>query len=129
MRSLMILLYLLTLAVVSAFSQPSTSAYDAVDPFIGTGADGNTFPGATLPFGMIQWSPDTRSDGWYHFGDKTTRGFSLTHISGAGCPIYGDVPILPWPQYSLYTHASMGQSADHDALSFSHESEVAHPGF
>jgi putative alpha-1,2-mannosidase len=44
----------------------TTSPYAAVNPFIGTAADGNTFPGATMPFGMIQWGPDTRADGWYH---------------------------------------------------------------
>jgi predicted alpha-1,2-mannosidase len=124
MRSLMILLYLLTLAVVSAFSQPSTSAYDAVDPFIGTGADGNTFPGATLPFGMVQWSPDTKSDGWYRYADNTIRGFSLTHISGAGCPLYGDVPVLPWRN-------AIHESDDPSKFSarFTHDKEQAHPGF
>src|SRR6478672_1282715 len=115
--------------VLPAFSQPSESAYDAVDPFIGTGADGNTFPGATLPFGMIQWSPDTRADGWYHFGDKTTRGFSLTHISGAGCPIYGDVPILPLPFYAVTEHANVGSRSNELELPFTHESEQAHPGY
>jgi len=98
--------------------------YDAVNPFIGTGADGNTFPGATLPFGMIQWGPDTRPDGWYHYADQTIRGFSLTHISGAGCPIYADVPLLPW----------IGNVTEQDrprefALAFSHDREQAHPGF
>ncbi len=110
--------------VLPVLSQSGSSAYDSVDPFIGTGADGNTFPGATLPFGMIQWSPDTRPDGWYHFRDKTFRGFSLTHISGAGCPIYGDVPILPWTK----------QIADGDdpaglTSAYAHEKEVAHPGY
>ncbi|HXN46223.1 MAG TPA: hypothetical protein VN893_06250, partial [Bryobacteraceae bacterium] len=73
----------------------AAAPYDSVNPFIGTAADGNTFPAATLPFGMMQWGPDTRPDGWYHYDDKSIRGFSLTHISGAGCPIYADVPILP----------------------------------
>src|SRR5438552_7614373 len=92
MRNVFLLLFIST----TALAQSNSIAYNSVDPFIGTGADGNTFPGATLPFGMIQWSPDTRPDGWYHYGDKTIRGFSLTHISGAGCPLYGDVPVLPW---------------------------------
>ncbi len=97
---------------------------NAVDPFIGTAGGGNTFPGATLPFGMIQWGPDTRSDGWYHFGDRTIRGLSLTHISGAGCPIYGDVPILPWIG-GVPAHGSPRDLA----LGFSHEHERAHPGY
>ena len=66
----------------------------AVDPMIGTANEGNTYPGATVPFGMIQWSPDT-SQNFYYYGDKTIRGFSVTHLSGAGCPVFGDMPILP----------------------------------
>jgi predicted alpha-1,2-mannosidase len=98
--------------------------YDAVDPFIGTTAGGNTFPGATVPFGMIQWGPDTRPDGWYHYEDPTIRGFSLTHISGAGCPIYADVPILPW------TGDITGPgSAPQYSLAFSHAHEQARPGY
>jgi predicted alpha-1,2-mannosidase len=108
----------------AAYSQSSSSPYDAVNPFIGTGADGNTFPGATLPFGMIQWSPDTRPDGWYHYGDKTIRGFSLTHISGAGCPLYGDVPVLPWSK-------AINESDDPSKFTagFNHDKEEAHPGY
>jgi len=107
-----------------ACSQANSSAYDAVDTFIGTGADGNTFPGATLPFGMIQWSPDTRPDGWYHFGDKTIRGFSLTHISGAGCPIYGDVPILPWTK-----EVTASDDPSQFTSAYSHDKEAAYPGY
>ena len=60
-----------------------------VDPFIGTGGHGHTFPGATMPFGMMQLSPDTRLDGWdgcggYHFSDSIVYGFSHTHLSGTG---------------------------------------------
>ena len=98
------------------------SAYEAVNAFIGTGADGNTFPGATLPLGMMQWSPDTRDDGWYHYSDHTIRGFSLTHISGAGCPIYGDVPILPWI-------GAPGKDPNSSWLAFSHDRETARPGY
>lgn len=92
----------------------AAAPYDAVNPFIGAAADGNTFPAATLPFGMLQWGPDTRPDGWYHYDDKSIRGFSLTHISGAGCPIYADVPILP----------GAGQP-----LPLDHAREQAHPGY
>ena len=79
----------------SAFAQSPTSPYDSVDPLIGTSGGGNTFPGATLPFGMIQWSPDTNQDAWYKSDEKQLYGFSLTHISGAGCPLYGDFAVLP----------------------------------
>ena len=135
MRRLPILLtfFFSVTLVPAAFSQSNPSAYDAVDTFIGTGADGNTFPGATVPFGMIQWSPDTRPDGWYHYGDKTIRGFSLTHISGAGCPVYGDVPIFPWSKpvpAPLWTK-HIGESDDPSQLTagFSHDKEAAHPGY
>src|ERR1700755_3723743 len=79
-----------------------------VNPFIGTAnsplpdylggnSSGNTFPGATLPFGMIQWSPDTEKGfgkderGSYLYADRAVRGLSLTHISGPGCPVFGAV--------------------------------------
>ena len=60
-----------------------------VDPFIGTDFHGHTFPGATLPFGMVQLSPDTRTLGWdacagYHYSDSSILGFSHTHLSGTG---------------------------------------------
>ncbi len=72
-----------------------------VNPFIGTGGHGHTFPGATLPFGMVQLSPDTRIDGsWdgcggYHYSDSIIFGFSHTHLSGTGVSDYGDVLIMP----------------------------------
>src|ERR1051326_5190484 len=72
-----------------------------VNPFIGTGEHGHTFPGATTPFGMVQLSPDTRVDGsWdgcsgYHYSDSVIYGFSHTHLSGTGCSDYGDVMLMP----------------------------------
>ena len=116
----------LLLLSAAAFAQQGAplAPYDAVNPFIGTAADGNTFPGASVPFGLLQWGPDTRADGWYHYADQTIRGLSLTHISGAGCPIYADVPILPW------TGEVTGPGSAPDfALKFSHEREQAHPGY
>ncbi len=80
---------------LSAAAQTPPAAYDAVNPIIGTAGGGNTFPGATLPFGMIQWSPDTNKDALYAYDDNAILGFSLTHISGAGCPLYGDFAVLP----------------------------------
>ncbi len=71
-----------------------------VDPFIGTGGHGHTFPGPSVPFGMVQLSPDTRLDGWdgcsgYHYDDERVYGFSHTHLSGTGIGDYGDVLLLP----------------------------------
>ncbi len=76
------------------------SAVDYVDPFIGTDGHGHTYPGATLPFGMVQLSPDTRLEGWdgcsgYHFTDDVIYGFSHTHLSGTGVSDYGDVLLMP----------------------------------
>jgi predicted alpha-1,2-mannosidase len=110
-----------------AFSQSSQATpYDSVDPFIGTANTGNVFPGATLPFGMIQWSPDTGTEAWYDYGKDRIYGFSLTHISGAGCPLYGDVPVLP---FAGELTASPHANRDLYTAGFSHAHEVAHPGY
>ncbi|MFE2533113.1 lectin [Streptomyces sp. NPDC059371] len=69
-----------------------------VNPFIGTTNEANDFPGADVPFGMVQWSPDTTSrppGGGYEYNDSSITGFSLTHIAGPGCGAAGDIPVLP----------------------------------
>jgi len=94
----------------------------AVNPFIGTAGDGNDFPGADAPFGMVQWSPDTVSrpdGGGYAYGDSAISGFSLTHLSGPGCRAAGDIPVLP-------TTGAVDASAT-DA--FSHAREAASAGY
>lgn len=100
-----------------------------VNPFTGTkpggpdfghgGGAGNTFPGAVAPFGMMQWSPDTAEyqHGGYQYEDDRIRGFSLTHISGAGCGDFGNIPFLP----------VLGDAPVQDHP-FSHENESASPG-
>ncbi len=97
-----------------------------VNPFIGSGGSGNTFPGPALPFGMMQWSPDTTSNGFYKYRDSTIRGFSLTHLSGAGCPIFADIPFLPVVG-PIKTSPATNQS-DY-AQGFSHSNEQAAPGY
>lgn len=72
-----------------------------VDPFIGTGFHGHTFPGPVRPNGMVQPGPDTRLNGWdassgYHFSDTTIYGFSQTHLSGTGIGDMGDILLLPF---------------------------------
>jgi predicted alpha-1,2-mannosidase len=99
---------LLVLAVTVAAAGAGATKEDArsagpaaeVDPFIGTGGHGHTYPGATLPFGMVQLSPDTRLTGWdgcsaYHHSDAVVYGFSHTHLSGTGIPDYGDILFMP----------------------------------
>jgi predicted alpha-1,2-mannosidase len=99
-----------------------------VNPFIGTGGHGHTFPGATVPFGMVQLSPDTRIDGsWdgcsgYHYSDSVIYGFSHTHLNGTGCSDFGDIMLMP----------TMGEpSLDHKVYSssFSHTNEKASAGY
>jgi len=85
-----------------------------VNPFIGTGGHGHTFPGPTLPFGACQVSPDTRLTGWdgcsgYHYSDSIIYGFSHTHLSGTGCSDYGDILLMPTTkevQMKEYDYAS-----------------------
>ncbi|MFN8286629.1 MAG: GH92 family glycosyl hydrolase [Chitinophagales bacterium] len=97
MKRLSVCFYLCLLAL-GAFAQKNYTQY--VDPFVGTGGHGHTFPGPTMPFGMVQLSPDTRLTGWdgcsgYHYSDKVIYGFSHTHLSGTGCSDYGDILLMP----------------------------------
>ncbi len=83
----------------SIAAQPTDKA-TLVNPFIGTGGHGHTFPGVSAPFGMVQLSPDTRVQGWdacsgYHYSDSTIIGFSHTHLSGTGAIDYGDILLMP----------------------------------
>lgn len=99
-----------------------------VNPMIGTGGHGHTYPGATVPFGMVQLSPDTRIDGsWdgcsgYHYDDKLIYGFSHTHLNGTGCSDFGDIMLMPTmgtPNFDPKEYAS----------AFSHTDEKATAGF
>ena len=111
---------------ISAAAQAQSSPYDAVDPIIGTDGDGNTFPGASLPFGMVQWSPDTNTEAWYIHHQKLIYGFSLTHVSGAGCPLYGDFAVLPTVG-TLTSSPATGLNPY--AAQLDHTNEAAHPGY
>jgi len=109
---------------LSALAQSGPSPYDFVDPFIGTDGGGNTFPGATLPFGMVQWSPDTNTDAWYRHSENQIYGFSLTHVSGAGCPLYGDFAVLP-----TIEKLAASPGAKLTPIAFDKRDEQAHPGY
>lgn len=111
-----------------------------VNPIIGTDAHGHTFPGATMPFGMVQLSPDTRLTGWdgcsaYHYSDSVIYGFSHTHLSGTGCSDYGDILLMPMcGKYSLLNDTNILFNANTDFLfpyssRFSHNKEFSSPGF
>jgi len=102
-----------------------------VNPFIGTGGHGHTYPGATMPFGMMQLSPDTRLDGWdgcsgYHYSDNYIYGFSHTHLSGTGVSDYGDILLMPTNEIN-FNNGADGQKGYR--AHFSHQNEVAQPGF
>jgi predicted alpha-1,2-mannosidase len=102
-----------------------------VNPFIGTGGHGHTYPGATMPFGMMQLSPDTRLDGWdgcsgYHYSDDEIYGFSHTHLSGTGVSDYGDILLMP-TNAQVFNNGADGQKGYKSK--FSHEKEVAEPGY
>ena len=104
-----------------------------VNPFVGTGGHGHTFPGATAPFGMIQLSPDTRHEGWdgcsgYHYSDSVIYGFSHTHLSGTGVPDYCDLLIVP--QSGKKAKFIPGyEDAEGFGSTFSHSTEIAKPGY
>ena len=103
----------------------------SVDPFIGTGGHGHTYPGATMPFGMMQLSPDTRLDGWdgcsgYHYSDDEIYGFSHTHLSGTGVSDYGDILLMP-TNLAILNNGANGEKGYKSK--FSHKNEVAQPGY
>jgi predicted alpha-1,2-mannosidase len=129
-------LFLIIFAVVvgsSAYAQ--TKDYTRhVNPFIGTGGHGHTFPGATMPFGMVQLSPDTRIDNWdgssgYHYSDDIVYGFSHTHLSGTGIPDYCDILFMPAiAEYESPRPPNFDKYPGY-ASKFSHSDEVATPGY
>lgn len=109
-------------------NQKTPIAY--VDPFIGTGFHGHTYPGATLPFGAVQLSPDTRKGNWdacsgYHYSDSTILGFSHTHLSGTGCIDLGDLLLRPTSK----AVKPNGNGAIYSPALFSHKDEKATPGY
>lgn len=114
------------------FYQPDVLSH--VNPFIGTGGHGHTFPGPTLPQGMIQPGPDTRMLEWdacsgYHYSDSLINGFSHTHLSGTGIGDYGDFLIMPTVgTKDMQFEGTAAQNVSY-ASGFSHEHETASPGY
>jgi predicted alpha-1,2-mannosidase len=98
------LVALASTAILWGCSTSHKDLHKEVNPWIGTGGHGHTYPGATTPFGMVQLSPDTRLEGWdgcggYHDTDSLIYGFSHTHLQGTGVSDYGDVLVMPCTQY------------------------------
>ncbi|MEL7118797.1 MAG: GH92 family glycosyl hydrolase, partial [Bacteroidota bacterium] len=103
-----------------------------VNPFIGTGGHGHTYPGATVPFGMVQLSPDTRLEGWdgcsgYHYTDSIVYGFSHTHLSGTGVSDYGDILLMPTTGNIIFNNGYDGKEGY--SSPFLKEKETAEPGY
>ena len=140
-----IFLALISLLIFGCQTTDSTQRIDDgtlsqfVNPFIGTGGHGHTYPGATAPFGMVQLSPDTRLEDWdgcggYHFTDKVIYGFSHTHLSGTGVSDNGDILFMPQPTSKLdaiskvnFNNGSNGQPGY--SSPFQKSSEKASAGF
>jgi predicted alpha-1,2-mannosidase len=105
-----------------------------VDPFIGTGGHGHTYPGATLPFGMVQLSPDTRVGNWdacsgYHYSDSSILGFSHLHLSGTGAQGYGDILFMPTTGEIQLEQGDEKNTSTGYRSKFNHSSETAEPGY
>jgi predicted alpha-1,2-mannosidase len=121
------LICLLSTAVASA-----KSPVDYVNPMIGTDAHGHVYPGATVPFGLVQLSPDTRDNTWdgssgYHYSDTSILGFSHNHLTGTGCPDLGNILLMPTVGELKLTpgnHPGEGYRAN-----FSHDQEISRPGY
>src|ERR1700754_4724706 len=117
---------------------PVAAPAAAVNPLIGSTASGDTYPGATMPFGMIQFSPVTATgnlysisgaSGSYVYGTTKVRGFSLTHLHGTGCAgLDSDIPILPYTA-DLTTSPSTDTKDATYASTYSHSNEVAQAGY
>lgn len=125
-RSILIFTFCLFISLTSS-AQKKKDYTQFVDPFIGTGGHGHTYPGAVLPFGMVQLSPDTRLEGWdgcsgYHYTDSVVYGFSHTHLSGTGIADYCDILFMPTtgdPQFKNTDYSSP----------FKKKNEFASPGY
>ncbi|MFF3454956.1 GH92 family glycosyl hydrolase [Streptomyces sp. NPDC002730] len=112
-------------AVATPAPSPAPAADPAglVNPFVGTQNFGNTFPGASAPFGMVQVSPDTGGQGGYDYQQGKIHGFSQTHLSGVGCGVAGELPIMPT------TGAVDRVNPDDYRSVYSHDDEKAEPGY
>jgi putative alpha-1,2-mannosidase len=115
--------FLLLIPILPA-AQPLTRF---VDPFLGTGGHGHVYPGATVPFGMVQLSPDNGDEGWdwcsgYNYSSNTIAGFSHTHLSGTGIGDWCDISVLPVTDTN-------GMASPKIKIPFSHKNEKATPGY
>lgn len=108
---------------------------DFVDPFIGTGFHGHTYPGAAYPFGQIQLSPDNGTQGWdwcsgYHYSDSILAGFSHLHLSGTGIGDLADISFLPvTSEVKFLNEEKNADFVTRHSGKYSHSAEIARPGY
>ena len=126
MRKIFVCYIISFFAFNTAYAQEKLTNF--VDPFIGTGGHGHTFPGAVVPFGMVQLSPDNETQGWdwcsgYHYSDHKIVGFSHTHLSGTGIGDWLDISVMP------LSFPLKGQDTIFKSATFSHQNERAVPGY
>ncbi len=125
--------YIWALVLIIASCQTTEKRLiDYVNPFIGTGGHGHTYPGAATPFGMVQLSPDSRLTGWdgcggYHYSDSVIYGFSHTHLSGTGISDYADVLLMPTVGDLHLVNGADGNPGY--GSSFSHRQEIAQAAY
>lgn len=119
--------YLYLIFTIIATSLHAQKLIRYVDPSIGTGGHGHTYPGATVPFGMVQLSPDNGTEGWdwcsgYNYADSTIAGFSHMHLSGTGCGDWCDISVMP-------NTSPIPDTADHFRVKFKHTTEDKWAGY
>lgn len=134
-RNLILVFLFLVVFALSSRAQTQRDLTRYVNPFVGTGGHGHTFPGATVPHGYVQLSPDTREANWdgsggYHYSDSIIYGFSHTHLSGTGIPDYCDILFMPViGNESLWTAKAGEKHENGYASKFSHANEKAEAGY
>src|ERR1039458_5618264 len=115
-------------------SNDQTRLSEYIRPFVGTQGEGNTYPGPSAPFGMIQIGPDTDKTNWdtasgYEYTDPTILGFSLTHLSGTGCPDLGDFLFMSQVGKPAFVSGLKDHPAEGYQSAFSHADESASAGY
>lgn len=126
---------IISLLLICFISTPAQKDYTKyVNPMIGTGGHGHTFPGATLPFGAVQLSPDCDVQGWdwcsgYHYSDNSIMGFSHRHLSGTGCADLGDILLMPTTGTPVFEPGTKEDPSKGYRSKFDHKNEIAKAGY
>ncbi len=131
MKTLQFLAVMMSPALAALPARAASHPVEEALPMVGTADHGHAYPGATVPFGMVQLSPDTPIQGWdgasgYHYSDTAIRGFSHTHLAGTGVGCLGDVLVMPMVGELRLEAGSPGKGY---TSRFSHSEEKATPGY